>query len=41
MKFIVSEDFFNLVPDSVFGVVVVKSFDNSVNYDKINELFKN
>lgn len=41
MKFIVSEDFFNLVPDAVFGVVVVKSFDNSVNYDKINELFKN
>lgn len=41
MKFIVSEDFFNLVPDAVFGVVVVKNFDNSVNYDKINELFKN
>ena len=41
MKFIVSEDFFNLVPDAVFGVVVVKGFDNSVNYDKINELFKN
>lgn len=39
MKFEVSKDFFDKVEDAVFGVVVVKNFDNKVSYDYINELF--
>lgn len=39
MKFEVSKDFFDKVEDAVFGVVVVKNFDNKVSYDHINKMF--
>ena len=39
MKFEVSKDFFDKVEDAVFGVVVVKNFDNKVSYDYINKMF--
>ena len=40
MVFKVQDSFFDKVPNAVFGVVVVKNFDNTKNYDFINELFK-
>ena len=40
MVFKVQDNFFDKVPNAVFGVVVVKNFDNTKNYDFINELFK-
>lgn len=40
MKFKVSEKLFEKIPDAVFGVVVVKSFDNKRSYDFINSLFE-
>ena len=39
MKFKVQDNFFEKIPNAVFGVVVVKNFDNTKNYDFINELF--
>ena len=39
MKFKVQDSFFEKVPNVVFGVVVVKNFDNTKNYDFINERF--
>ena len=39
MKFEVSKDFFDKVEDAVFGVVVVKNFDNKVSYNYINKMF--
>ena len=39
MKFKVQDSFFEKVPNAVFGVVVVKNFDNTKNYDFINKLF--
>ena len=41
MKFKVQDSFFEKVPNAVFGVVVVKNFDNTKNYDFINKLFTN
>ena len=40
MVFKVQDSFFDKVLNAVFGVVVVKNFDNTKNYDFINELFK-
>lgn len=40
MKFKVSKKLFEKIPDAVFGVVVVKSFDNKRSYDFINSLFE-
>ncbi len=40
MKFEVSKGFFDKLEDSVFGVVVVKNFDNEVSYDYINRVFE-
>lgn len=39
MKFEVSKYFFDKVEDAVFGVVVVKNFNNKVSYDYINNMF--
>ena len=39
MKFEVSKSFFDKLEDCVFGVVVVKNFDNEVSYDFINKVF--
>ena len=39
MVFKVQDSFFEKVPNVVFGVVVVKNFDNTKNYDFINERF--
>lgn len=41
MKFEVSKYFFDKVEDAVFGVVVVKNFNNKVSYDYINNMFDN
>lgn len=40
MKFEVSKSFFDKLEDSVFGVVVVKNFDNEVSYYYINKVFE-
>lgn len=40
MKFEVSKSFFDKLEDSVFGVVVVKNFDNEVSYDYINKVLR-
>ena len=40
MVFKVQDSFFDKVLNAVFGVVVGKNFDNTKNYDFINELFK-
>ena len=40
MKFEVSKSFFDKLEDCVFGVVVVKNFDNEVSYDYINKVFE-
>lgn len=39
MEFKVQDSFFEKVPNAVLGVVVVKNFDNTKNYDFINKLF--
>ena len=39
MKFEVSKYFFDKVEDAVFGVVVVKNFNNKVSYNYINNMF--
>lgn len=39
MTFKVEDYFFEKVPNAVFGVVVVKNFDNTKDYDFINKLF--
>lgn len=39
MKFEVSKYFFDKVEDAVFGVVVVKNFNNKVSYDYISNMF--
>lgn len=41
MKFEVSKYFFDKVEDAVFGVVVVKNFNNKVSYDYISNMFNN
>lgn len=40
MRFEVSKSFFDKLENSVFGVVVVKNFDNEVSYDYINKVFE-
>ncbi len=38
MKFIVSKDFFEKVPNAYFGVIIVKNFDNKKENQKIKEM---
>ena len=38
MKFIVSKDFFEKVPNAYFGVVIVKNFDNKKESKKIKDM---
>lgn len=40
MTFKVDNKFFEKIPNAVFGVVVVKNFDNTKNYDFITNNFK-
>lgn len=40
MTFKVDNNFFEKIPNAVFGVVVVKNFDNTKNYDFITDGFK-
>ncbi|MBQ6546630.1 MAG: hypothetical protein IJL74_01370 [Bacilli bacterium] len=39
MKFIVSKDFFEKVPNAYFGVIIVKGFNNREENKKIKEVF--
>ena len=39
MIFKVQDRFFQNIPNAVFGIIVVKNFDNTKNYDFINKLF--
>jgi B3/4 domain protein len=39
MIFKVQDSFFQNIPNAVFGIIVVKNFDNTKNYDFINKLF--
>ena len=41
MKFIVSKDFFEKVPNACFGVVIVKNFDNKKENKKIKDMLSN
>lgn len=40
MKFIVSKTFFEKVPDAYFGVIIVKNFNNKMEYPFIKEMLK-
>ena len=39
MIFKVQDSFFQNIPNAVFGIIVVKNFDNTKNYEFINKLF--
>ena len=38
MKFKVSKDFFEKVPNAYFGVIIVKNFDNKKDNEKIKKM---
>lgn len=40
MKFKVSDDFFEKVPNAYFGVIIVKGFDNTKQNDKISKMLQ-